>query len=82
MKSDTDRHITVFSDGRTSGHISNPKINWEARGWAIKGDHGFYIGWWFTKKEAIKAHTGELGKTWEDCRKNGDKAVRIRMVEE
>lgn len=28
----------------------------EKRGWAITGNLGLYIGWWFTRADAIAAH--------------------------
>ena len=50
-------------------------------GWAIKGKNGFYVGWWLTRSEAIVQHCKDLGKTWQECRRKGDRAVKVRIVE-
>lgn len=51
--------------------------NWEEYGWAILSEYGLYIGWWFTRSEAIKNHSKALGRTWEQCKKNGDRVIKI-----
>ena len=51
--------------------------NWEEYGWAILSEYGLYTGWWFTRSDAIKSHTETLGRTWEQCKSNGDKAIKI-----
>lgn len=56
-------------------------VNWEAHGWAIVGKFGFYTGWWLRKKDAITQHCIDRGKTWEECVRDGDKAVKIVMHE-
>lgn len=48
-------------------------------GWAIAYKQGMYVGWWHKKKEAIKAHCEALEKTWEECRKKGDRAVKVTI---
>lgn len=48
-----------------------------SKGWAIYGKYGFYVGWFLTRKEAIRVHTKELGLSWSACRRNGDRAVKI-----
>lgn len=50
---------------------------WEEFGWAIQGEFGLYTGWWLTRKEAIQTHTGDVGKSWKECRKKGDRVVKI-----
>ena len=51
--------------------------DWEEYGWAILSEFGLYTGWWFTRSEAIKSHTKALGRTWRQCKNNGDKAIKI-----
>ncbi len=45
--------------------------------WAITGEFGLYIGVWRTRIEAIIAHADSLGKTWQECRKKGDRAIKV-----
>ena len=46
--------------------------------WAIYNpDFGFFVGTQLTKKDAISAHTLDLGINWEECRKGGDIAIRV-----
>lgn len=67
------------------------------RGWAIKGTHGFYTGWWQTRADAIAGHVssyehvsqfvwgGHLSDAqraaWAKLRKRGDRAVKIEISE-
>ena len=57
----------------------------KGKGWAIKGDFfgkgNFYIGWWLTRSEAIRGHCKDTDKTWEDCKKYGDRVVKIIIWE-
>lgn len=63
-------------------------------GWAIAGEHGLYIGWQFTRGEAIAEHVNaKLGTTtrafggltprqsaeWKRCRRKGDRAIRVAI---
>ena len=59
-------------------------------GWAIAGKFGLYTGWWFTRREAIRAHIHDKmiipspnfpneKKAWEVCRNRGDRAVKITI---
>ena len=49
--------------------------------WAIRGVYGLYIGTWFTRAEAITAHVEmSLQKDWRACRRNGDRAVKVRVT--
>lgn len=59
----------------------------ETQGWAIKGTHGLYVGWWQTRRDAISAHTGDLypeeyrTDAWRICRAKGDRAVKVAIRE-
>ena len=54
--------------------------------WAIVGKYGLYTGTWFTRREAIVRHCRDLsnnpdiGMTWQECRKRGDRAIRVTMT--
>ena len=55
-------------------------------GWAIAWEHGLYIGWWLTRKEAIKYHTESkvfqnegISARWKRCYRNGDRAIKVRI---
>lgn len=50
-------------------------------GYAIKGTHGFYTGWWLSKKDAIRVHTKEKVSNWSECRKLGDRCVKVIITE-
>lgn len=39
-----------------------------------------YCGTWWTRKEAIAAHCKALGKTWDECHKQGYRAVKVAMT--
>lgn len=41
-------------------------------GYAIARGKRLYCGWNHTKKQAIWEHCYDLGKTWEECKKDGD----------
>jgi hypothetical protein len=45
--------------------------------WAIFGEYGFYIGTWQSKQDAIREHCNDLGKSWEQCKKKGDRAIKV-----
>lgn len=45
--------------------------------WAIVGVYGLYCGTWLRRKDAIDRHCQDKGATWRDCRKRGDRAVRV-----
>ena len=47
------------------------------KGWAIASKYGLYTDWAFTRKDAISRHCGDLDKTWAQCKKDGDYAVKI-----
>jgi len=59
-----------------------PTINIEPETmWAIHGVHGFYIGTWHTRREAIMYHCAILGKNWWLCKSKGDRAVKVTISE-
>jgi hypothetical protein len=47
--------------------------------WVIIGIHGLYVGQWLTRKAAIHDHCCDKGKTWEYCKKNGDRVVKAKI---
>lgn len=47
--------------------------------WVIVGRWNLYEGQWITRRAAMEAHTRALGKTWEECRKKGDRAVKAAI---
>lgn len=47
--------------------------------WAIIGNFGLYADTGLTRTEMISKHTSALGKTWRQCRKDGDKAIHVRV---
>jgi hypothetical protein len=49
-------------------------------GWSIIGIHGLYVGWHFTCEEMIYQHTNDLGRSWDECRKNGDRAIKVQIT--
>lgn len=48
--------------------------------WAITGKYGLYLGTWFTRAEAIIAHSDALGKSWKKCYRNGDRAIKVAVI--
>jgi len=50
-------------------------------GWAIKGTYGIYVGWRLTRKEMIENHIKDTGRTWDYCRRKGDRAIKIIIKE-
>lgn len=48
--------------------------------WAITGHYGLYTGTWLRRSDAIRQHTRTVGRTWNECRKQGDEAVRVVML--
>ena len=49
-------------------------------GWAIIGRYGLYVGWDFTRRDMIKAHCSALGKEWNECRRDGDRCIKVRIT--
>lgn len=48
--------------------------------WAITGKYGLYLGTYFTRVEAIIAHSDALGISWKKCYRNGDRAIKVKVV--
>lgn len=49
-------------------------------GWSIIGECGLYVGWHFTRKDMISQHTGDLGRDWVECKRNGDRAIKVQIT--
>lgn len=49
-------------------------------GYSIARGKRLYTGWCRYKKDMIREHTSDLGKTWDECKRDGDfvTAVIIR----
>jgi ribosomal protein S3 len=46
--------------------------------WAVwNDDFGFYVDTRLNQKDMIEKHTSDLGMTWEECKRAGDKVVRV-----
>lgn len=52
-----------------------------AVGWSITGEHGMYEGFWFTRNTAIDYHIKAKGMTWAECKRRGDRAIKILLYE-
>ena len=48
--------------------------------WAITGEYGLYSGTWFTRAKAIIAHSDALGKSWKKCYRDGDRAIKVKVI--
>ena len=48
--------------------------------WAITGKFGLYLGTWFKRYDAIVAHSDALGKSWKECYRDGDRAIKVRVI--
>ena len=60
----------------------NEMAKYEEKGWAIKNDDfGFYVGWYFTRREMIARHVEGKAGDWRRCRKNGDRCVKVLIKE-
>lgn len=48
--------------------------------WAVwNPDFGFYVDTRLTRKEMIYKHTSDLGMTWDECKKTGDRVMRVQI---
>lgn len=47
--------------------------------WMIIGHCGLYVGGWFLRRDAIDFHTKAKAKSWKQCRKDGDTAVKANV---
>lgn len=46
--------------------------------WAVwNPDIGFYVDTRLSRQEMIDKHTSDLGMTWDECKKVGDKVIRV-----
>jgi hypothetical protein len=54
---------------------------WAISGRWANGRRFFYWGVSGTRRGAIEAHTSKGGRTWEECRDSGDRAVRVVVTE-
>lgn len=46
--------------------------------WAVWNDgFGFYVDTRLSRQEMIDKHTSDLGMTWDECKKAGDKCIRV-----
>lgn len=54
------------------------------KGWVITGGYDkvrfIYNGWWSTRRDAIYFHSRDLGLTWNECRKYGDRCVKATIA--
>ena len=49
--------------------------------WVITGNYGVYCASnWLTRKDAIRDHCEAIGRPWAELRKNGDHAIKVRLV--
>jgi len=48
--------------------------------WVIVGRCGLYEGQWQRRREALRAHTADTGRDWPFCRRQGDRAVKARIM--
>jgi len=49
--------------------------------WVIVSQyHGLYIGQWLRRRDAIRDHCEDLGKSWKECRKKGDYVTKARIT--
>ena len=47
--------------------------------WAIVGKYGLYCGTWLRRCDAINQHCKDKGAAWGECRKRGDRAVKVHV---
>ena len=48
--------------------------------WAITGKFGLYTGTWFIRHDAIVAHADALGRSWKQCYRKGDRAIKVNVT--
>ncbi len=52
--------------------------------WAIEGQWGnrplLYCGTYLTRRDAIRDFCDNIGKTWAECRKSGNRAVKVTLT--
>ena len=53
------------------------------KGWCILFEgKAPYIGWWFTRAEAIAGHVEYAQTTWQNCLELGDRCVKCTITYE
>lgn len=75
--------MTPIPFGITGNNISEPTWKMYSTGypmWAIVGTHGLYIGTQLTRKDMIAEHVRLKNKCWAQCRKDGDRAVKVLVT--
>lgn len=50
--------------------------------WVIVGKYGLYVGQCLTRKDMIAEHIKGRHKTWEECKKLGDRCVKADIFYE
>jgi hypothetical protein len=48
--------------------------------WAIYGPYGLYCGTHLLRRTAIAEHVRMKGKSWKQCRRDGDVAVKVVIM--
>ena len=54
--------------------------------WAIEGrwtnpaQRFLYVGTWLTRRDAIREFEANLGRTWAESRKRGNRAVKVTLT--
>jgi hypothetical protein len=51
------------------------------RGWSIKVRNRSLWEYGRTRREVVRAHCKALGETWDECRRAGDRAVKVEIRE-
>lgn len=74
--------MTPFYPSFESTHpewkISTPITSYTM--WVIIGTHGLYVGTQTTRKDMIAEHVRLKNKCWAQCRKDGDRCVKVLVT--
>lgn len=55
--------------------------SYEEAFWAIYNpEFGLYTDTALTRKEMILRHCASIGSEWSECRKRGDRAVKVKII--
>ena len=76
--SDKNKTENVSENSGVSAHVQTLVIKPET-GWGIYGIYGFYTNWWLLRKSAINEHCEAKGKTWKQCKLDGDRCIKIEI---
>jgi len=57
------------------------KNNFTVYVWAVIGNCGLYVDFAYTRKDMIENHCSSLGRTWEYCRKKGDRCIKVTVTD-